>query len=158
MKSCSIILQNFKNKMTTTKEIGKWKGGKPGGGISKQKDRGYEVCFSKHSSKFFSTYRYETLEKAHEEAKKYQIKISLELGLHKNQYRHVKENGKEYIEVKLQRELTAKIDIENLPLLDIATWSAHKVAARKEDKYYMAGKINKKYKEFLYLFFHLILL
>ena len=102
-----------------------WISGKPAGCINIQ-DTWCQVVFSKLPSKCFSYARYESKEKAIEEAEKYRKITSDKHGLTKNKYRYVSDEKTQWLEVKLQKELVFKCDVEHLPFVEERIWTGNK--------------------------------
>lgn len=98
-----------------------WISGKYGGSFNwSEKRQTYIVRFQNESSLSYSIHRYGSRSKALKEALLYRHKRSDELGITKNNYRYVED----YIEVQLYGDHIAKIDINDIDILNKNIWYA----------------------------------
>jgi hypothetical protein len=120
--------------------ISKWQGGKPGGTLINNINKGIiTVRFTNPNMARSFNYTLETKVKAENEAKTFRYYESEKRGLTKNRYRYVKDiHGKECIEFELQNNMYGYCDINDINIVTQCVWTAKK----SNDKYYIGHSKN----------------
>ncbi len=121
--------------MLPTVNDNEWIGGKPSGSLCFM-NNAWVVRFSDGTRSTFSKYNCKNIDDAKIQAKEFRIQQSLIKGLTKNQYRIVySKTNSEYIEMKLQDDYIAKIDKEDLHIVEQFIYHAKKGAGC--ERFYM---------------------
>lgn len=124
----------------TFEPISKWQGGKPGGSLTNNINKGIiKVRFTNPNLAKSFNYSLETKVKAENDSKTFRYDESDKRGLLKNRYRYVKDiHGGEFIEFELQNNMYGYCDVSDINILNKCIWTAK----QSNDKYYVGHSKN----------------
>ena len=115
--------------------MGDWEGGKHAGN--------YIFNGVSYITRLMHNYRtYQKYFKKEDEAKKWLMDLSIELGIVRNKHRMVEIDGKQCVEVQLTDNKTFICDLEDFPFIDLCVWSIQK----SRNTHYVYGTVTRNEK------------